>query len=152
MSADPIRQPIEEEGLVGRLCYPPAPGTHPTVIVLGGSGGGSEARRRGSAVLRGIYGAGALLLRSRPAASKVGREPARLLLQSHHLVEGSIRRRSTSRRCMANSKGGELALLLGTAYPEDIRAVVDYVPRGVVVCQGPSFDLQSVHRPGTHGR
>ncbi len=36
---------------------------------------------------------------------------------------------------------GELALLLGAAYPEDIRVVVDYMPSGVA-WQRPSFDLQ----------
>jgi acetyl esterase/lipase len=40
---------------------------------------------------------------------------------------------------MGGSKGGELALLLGATYPEDIRAVVGYVPSGVVY-QGVSFD------------
>ena len=46
---------------------------------------------------------------------------------------------------MGNFKSGELALLLGAAYPEDILAVVGCVPSGVV-WQGPSF-LQSVSRP-----
>ncbi|MDQ3921531.1 MAG: hypothetical protein M3248_04155 [Actinomycetota bacterium] len=41
---------------------------------------------------------------------------------------------------------GEVALLLGAAYPEDIRAVVDYIPSDVV-WQRPFFDLQSVRRP-----
>src|SRR5215210_900302 len=40
---------------------------------------------------------------------------------------------------MGNSKGGELALLLGATYPEDIKAVVGYVP-SAVVWQGVSFD------------
>ena len=40
MSAEPTRQEIEKEGLVDRLSYPSAPGTHPTVTVLGGSGRG----------------------------------------------------------------------------------------------------------------
>jgi uncharacterized protein len=40
---------------------------------------------------------------------------------------------------MGGSKGGELALLLGATYPEDIRAVVGYVPSAVVY-QGVSFD------------
>ncbi len=33
---------------------------------------------------------------------------------------------------MGNSKGGELALLLGATYPEDVKAVVGYVPSAVV--------------------
>ena len=40
---------------------------------------------------------------------------------------------------MGGSKGGELALLLGATYREDIRAVVGYVPSGVVY-GGVSFD------------
>jgi acetyl esterase/lipase len=33
---------------------------------------------------------------------------------------------------MGSSKGGELALLLGATYPGDVKAVVGYVPSGVI--------------------
>ena len=34
------RQSVREDGLIGTLFYPPSPGPHPTVIVLGGGDGG----------------------------------------------------------------------------------------------------------------
>jgi hypothetical protein len=43
---------------------------------------------------------------------------------------------------VGNSKGGELALLLGATYPEDIKAVVGYAP-SAVVWQGQPSDQRS---------
>ncbi len=45
---------------------------------------------------------------------------------------------------VGNSKGGELALLLGATYPEDVRAIVGYAPSGVV-WQGITFDREFYH-------
>jgi dienelactone hydrolase len=151
MSADPIRQPIEEEGLVGRLCYPPAPGTHPRVIVLGGSGGGLKQGGAAALSSEGFTALALCYFGLDPLPPKLVENPLEYFSKVITWLKDQFAVDPPRVVVMANSKGGELALLLGTAYPEDIRAVVDYVPSGVV-CQGPSFDLQSVHRPGTHGR
>jgi pimeloyl-ACP methyl ester carboxylesterase len=45
---------------------------------------------------------------------------------------------------VGNSKGGELALLLGATYPEDVKAVVGYSP-SAVVWQGIAFDREVYH-------
>ena len=45
---------------------------------------------------------------------------------------------------LGNSKGGELALLLGATYPEDIKLVVGYAPSGIV-WQGIPFDREAYY-------
>ena len=45
---------------------------------------------------------------------------------------------------VGNSKGGELALLLGATYPEDVKAIVGYAP-SAVVWQGITFDREVYH-------
>jgi len=45
---------------------------------------------------------------------------------------------------VGNSKGGELALLLGATYPDDVRAIIGYAPSGVV-WQGITFDREVYH-------
>ena len=45
---------------------------------------------------------------------------------------------------VGNSKGGELALLLGATYPGDVGAVVGYAP-SAVVWQGIAFDREVYH-------
>ena len=45
---------------------------------------------------------------------------------------------------VGNSKGGELALLLGATYPEDIKVVVGYAPSGIV-WQGIPFDREAYY-------
>ncbi len=45
---------------------------------------------------------------------------------------------------VGNSKGGELALLLGATYPEDVKAIVGYSP-SAVVWQGIAFNREVYH-------
>src|SRR5919202_1673940 len=145
MSAEPTRQEIEKEGLVDRLSYPSAPGTHSTVTVLGGSGRG--LKEGGAAALSSEgFTALALCYFGLDAASKVGPDPAGVLLQSHHLLMALLAAFGVAHDSDTRWIEGEVALLLGAAYLEDIRAVADYIPSGVV-WQRPFFDLQSVRRP-----
>ena len=43
-----------------------------------------------------------------------------------------------------NSKGDELALLLGATYPQDVKAVVGYAP-SAIVWEGIDFDREMYH-------
>jgi len=125
--------PVRERGLVGAFYEPPDGGRHPAFIVLSGSGGGVPApanhagglASRGYAVLALAYfGAGGLprTLSNIPLeyfggalrwlAAQPSVDPARIGV-------------------LGGSRGGELALLLGTVYPA-IRLVVAYMPSNAV--------------------
>jgi hypothetical protein len=137
MSVTPIRQPIEKEGLVGTLFYSSTPGPHPTVIVLGGSGGGlkdgaATLSSEGFTVLALAYFSIDLL------------SPKLVEIQLEYFSEATTWLKDQPAvdpqriALMGNSKGGELA----------IRAVVGYLPSGVV-WQGQSFNLQLIRHPGS---
>jgi dienelactone hydrolase len=130
--AQVTRQPIEQEGLVGTLFYPTAPGPHPTVIWLGGSEGGL---REGTAALLASHGYAALAL----AYFGVDPLPGELVEIPLEYFADAIAWLKTQPAVdpdriaiMGGSKGAELALLLAATYPDDIRAVVAYKPSAVV--------------------
>jgi dienelactone hydrolase len=118
---------VREDDITANLFLPEGKGPYPTVLVLGGSGGGFADRQaallayHGFAALSlayfGIEGLPAELRRIpleyfESALNWIGQHP--LLDSSHLAVSGT-------------SRGGELALLLASRYPQ-IRSVVAWVP------------------------
>ena len=139
-----IRRPVEEEGLVGTLFRPSAPSAYPAVITVGGAGGGlSEGGARSfasegfAALALAYFGADTLprelveipLEYFGKAISWLGAQPG---VDAERVA------------VVGNSKGGELALLLGATYPEDVSAVVGYAP-SPVVWQGIPFNREAYH-------
>lgn len=127
-----IRQPVDEEGLVGTLFRPIAPGPRPSVIVLQGSLGGLL---EGSAAVLASQGFSALAL----AYFGVDPLPRELVEVPLEYFADAIAWLKTQAAVDADriavigvSKGGELALLLAATYPEEIKAVVGYSPSSVV--------------------
>ena len=127
------RTEIRDQGMIGAFYTPPGPGPHPTILLLGGSGGGlvgTDIRgallaSRGYAVYVLAYFA---LEHLPPELFEIPLEyfdTAIRWLQAHPAVDGE-------RLGVAGfSKGGELSLLLAATFPE-LKAVAAYVPSGVV--------------------
>ena len=125
------RHPIRTEGIVGTLFLPPGDGPHPAVIVLTGGGGGIDEYR------------GAILASHAYAALNLGYFamaglPRGLVNIPLEYFENAIRwmrlqpwLRDQFLAVWGESRGGELALLLGATFPE-INAVIAWVPSGVV--------------------
>jgi len=120
-----IRIPVREKGLVGTLFLPGSEGNYPVVITLGGSGGGLY---EGEAAILASHGYAALAL----AYFGIDPLPAGLYnipleyfktaidwLKSQEIID------SNKLTVMGFSKGCELALLLGSTFP-DIRVVIGY--------------------------
>jgi uncharacterized protein len=138
------RRPVEEEGLVGTLFCPSTPGPHPTVIALGGVGGGL---REGGAEALASEGFAALAL----AYFGVEGLPHELVEIPLEYFERAIAWLKSQPEVDANrialvgnSKGGELALLLGATYPEDVKTIIGYAP-SAVVWQGITFDREAYY-------
>ncbi|MGN7479535.1 acyl-CoA thioesterase/bile acid-CoA:amino acid N-acyltransferase family protein [Solibacillus silvestris] len=125
------RIPVRERGLVGTFFCDSNSGPLPTVIVLGGSEGGL---RESNAALLASYGFNTLAL----AYFGIEGLPKELVnipleyiqnaidwLKDHPKVDFS------KLGVFGTSKGGELALLSASMFPS-IKAVVGYVPSGVV--------------------
>jgi dienelactone hydrolase len=135
------RQPIKEEGLVGTLFYPSTPGPHPAVVALGGMGGGLK---EGGAEVLASEGFAALAL-AYLGVAPLPHEQVEIPLEYFERAIAWLKAQpaidANRIAIVGNSKGAELALLLGATYPEEIRAVVGYAPSSIV-WQGIPFDRE----------
>jgi uncharacterized protein len=139
-----FQQPVEEENLVGTLFYPSAPGPHPTLIALGGAAGGL---REGGAEVLASKGFAALALayfRVDPLPRELVEIPLEYFERAITWLKSQPEVDANRMAVVGNSKGGELALLLGATYPKDIKVVVGYAPSGIV-WQGIPFDREAYY-------
>jgi len=133
LAKDVRATPLREPGLVGVFYEPPGGGRHPAVLVLSGSGGGippagghgGGLASRGFAVLALAYFGAPGLPRtlSNIPIEYFGR--ALQWLTSQPSVD------SDRIGVLGGSRGGELALLLGTLY-QNLKVVIAYMPSNVV--------------------
>ena len=132
---------MEEEGLVGTLFRPSASDSWPAVITLGGSGGGLS---EGGAKILASEGFAALAL-AYFGVDSLPRDLVEIPLEYFERALAWLRAQpgvdADRVAVVGNSKGGELALLLGATYSRDIGAVVGYAP-SPIVWQGIPFDLE----------
>jgi uncharacterized protein len=138
------RRPVEEEGLVGTLFCPSTPGPHPAVIALGGVGGGL---REGGAEALASEGFASLALAYfgvEPLPSELVEIPLEYFEWAIAWLKSQPEVDANRIALVGNSKGGELALLLGATYPEDVKAIIGYAP-SVVVWQGITFNREAYH-------
>lgn len=138
------RQPVEREDLVGTLFYPTTPGPHPTVVVFGGWGGGIREGGAEALASEGFAALALAYLGIDPLPRDLVEIPLEYFAEAIAWLKVQPAVDADRIAVMGNSKGGELALLLGATYPEDIKAVVGYVP-SAVVWQGAPSDQWSYH-------
>ena len=124
-----------EAGRVGRLFIPPGRGPHPVVIVLSGSGGGFDLDKAAALSRHGFATLALAYFGIPPLPAWLHRIPldyfdtALAWLASHPELD-------TERiGALGVSRGAELALLLGTKFPQ-IRAFVAYAPSSLVWAAG----------------
>ncbi|MGN6141769.1 MAG: CMD domain protein [Ralstonia sp.] len=145
-----VRAPDNEEGLVGTLYLPDPyahPGPRPAVLILNGSGGGINEPRAALYASHG-YAAFALAYFKAPGLSDyISNTP----LEYFERALAWLRRRVAPLHdfvaVSGQSRGGELALLLGATFPEAVSAVIGYVP-GAVVHSGQNAADPAVGREG----
>lgn len=136
------REAVDREGFAGALFLPAGKGPFPVVICLSGSGGGFSEPRAALLASRG-YAAFALAYFNAGSLPRVLREvPLEFLEKGLGWLEGRSEVDSRRLAVYGFSKGGELALLLGSLYPR-IRAVAA-VSGAAHVWQGLDF-----RRPGS---
>ncbi len=128
------RAEVRDDGLAGTLFTPDGPGPFPVVIVVPGSDGGVPEP---IAALFASHGVAALAL-AYFNAPEPGRVPATLTEIPLEYFGTAIRwlerqpaLDTSTLTVSGTSRGGELALLLGSIYPE-IRAILAWVPSNYV--------------------
>ena len=119
-----IRQRVDKERLVATLFRPIASGPRPTVIVLSGSLGGMM---EGTAAVLSSQGFAALAIAYfgvDPLPPELVEVPLEYFAEVIAWLKEQPAVDPDRIAVMGVSKGGELAVLLGATYPEDIKAVV----------------------------
>jgi dienelactone hydrolase len=126
------RSEVRDDGLVATLFEPPGRGPHPLVIVLMGSGGGLNEQRAALLASRG-FAALALAYFAMPGLPSALCEIP--LEYFDRALDWAARRPSLDAGRVflwGQSRGGELALLLGAERPARIHGVIGWVGSGVV--------------------
>lgn len=132
LSPSVTRIPVRENGLVGTLFVPKEGGPYPAIVMLGGSEGGL---RTSNASLLSAHGFAVLAL-AYFGIEKLQEQLMHIPLEYFYKAIEWLRKRndvaSEKLAFIGTSRGGELALLCGSFFPE-IKAVVGIVPSSVVV-------------------
>lgn len=141
------RVEVREQGLVGTLYLPATPGPHPAVVILNGSGGGVNEPRAALYASHG-YLAFALAYFKAPGLSDyISNTPLEYFKKGLDWLRQKYQPLNNFVALNGQSRGGELVLLLASIYPEDVSAVVAYVP-GAVVHSGQNAADPAVGREG----
>lgn len=143
------RVEVREDGLVGTLYLPAgsAPGSHPAVMILNGSGGGINEPRAALYASRG-YAAFALAYFKAPGLSDyISNTPLEYFQTGLRWLRKKVQPKHDFVAISGQSRGGELVLLLGATFPKEVSAVVAYVP-GAVVHSGQNACDPKIGREG----
>lgn len=145
-----VRAVDNEEGLVGTLYQPDPyahPGPRPAVLILNGSGGGINEPRAALYASHG-YAAFALAYFKAPGLSDyISNTPLEYFERALAWLRKRVQPLHDFVAVSGQSRGGELALLLGATFPEAVSAVIGYVP-GAVVHSGQNAAAPAVGREG----
>lgn len=126
------RREVREEGLVGTVFTPAGSGPHPVVVVLNGSGGGIN-EPRGALYASHGYQAFALGYFKAPGLSPfITETPLEYLEAGLRWAHRELEPKDGFVAVSGQSRGGELALLLGATFPDLVSAVIAYVPGAMV--------------------
>jgi dienelactone hydrolase len=131
-----LKIPNETEGAsarettVGRLFIPPGRGPHPVVIVLSGSGGGFDLDKAAVLSRHGLATLALAYFGIPPLPNWLHRIPLEYFEAALTWLHAQPEVDSQRIGILGVSRGAELALLLGSQFPQ-IRAIVAYAPSSV---------------------
>jgi dienelactone hydrolase len=133
-----VRQvPVHAGRLRGVAFFPDRPGPLPSVVVFSGSGGGLGGLGgvQSTAALLASRGFAALALayfRYEDLPADLVEIPLEYFAEGIEWLKSQVTVLGDRVAVVGASRGGELALLLGSVFPDDIAAVVAKVPSGVI--------------------
>ncbi|HXJ84606.1 MAG TPA: acyl-CoA thioesterase/bile acid-CoA:amino acid N-acyltransferase family protein [Candidatus Methylomirabilis sp.] len=131
VSPDVERMDLRAHGLVGTYFRPAGAGPFPSVIVVGGSGGGLNELSSALMASRGLAALALAYFGVEPLPLDLKRIPLEYFETAIGWLQARPEVRSGGVGFVGTSRGGELALVLGSTFPA-INRVVAYVPSGVV--------------------
>ena len=119
--------PVHDDGLRGVLFTPPGAGRHPAVLVVGGSNGGVPLRPAAWLASHGDVAFALAYFRFEDLPPQLEGIPLEYFQKALQWMARRPEIGDTRVAVLGTSRGGELALQLGSMYPR-IGAVVAYVP------------------------
>jgi dienelactone hydrolase len=119
------------ETTVGRLFIPPGRGVHPVVIILSGSGGGFDLDKAAVLSRHGFATLALAYFGIAPLPTWLHRIPLEYFEAALAWLSAQPEVDSQRTGILGISRGAELALLLGSTFPQRIRTVVAYAPSSV---------------------
>ncbi|MDL2210936.1 acyl-CoA thioesterase/BAAT N-terminal domain-containing protein, partial [Desulfovibrio sp. OttesenSCG-928-O18] len=135
-------EPIAHPELAGTVFYPATPGPHPVVFGLNGSNGGMPLQRCALYAANG-YIAVALAFFGAPGRPQYfGETPLEYFESALCWAKETLKPKNDFIAVAGSSRGGELAFILASTFPEHIHAVVAFVPSAVV------NGIQQAGKPG----
>jgi len=123
--------PVERDGLYGVLYRPAGEGPFPALILLGGSGGGTEEWWAKTMASNGFAALALPYFNHKDLPSALLEVPVEVVGEAIAWLQGVQGVAADRIGIAGGSKGGELALIAAATYPE-ISAVVGCVPSGIV--------------------
>lgn len=145
-SCAPAATLVHEDGLAAAFARPPeGEPVRGAVVVLGGSGGGLRERDAIAFAQAGFVALALAYFGRPPLAAQLVEVPVETVRRG---LEWLIAHPAVQQRRVAlvgRSKGGELALLAASSYPDKVSAVVGYVP-SPIAWQGVAFDRNARRR------
>ena len=126
------RREVREDGLVGTLYLPAGEGPHPAVMILNGSGGGFNEPRAALYASRGFAALTLAYFKAPGLSDYISNTPLEYFQKGMQWLRKTVRPKNDFVAINGQSRGGELVLLLGATYPQEVNAVVAYVPSAYV--------------------
>ena len=122
---------VAENGLVGKFYLPNAAEKVPALLILGGSDGGMDTQMASLLASHGYATLALAYFGSPPLPSSLTEIPLEYFKTAIDWLQTQENVAADKIGVLGTSRGGELALLLGSKYPE-IKVVVGYVGSGIV--------------------
>ena len=125
-----VRTPVHEAGLYGVFFAPPGGVSSPGVLVVGGSEGGMPTRKAAWLASRGFAAFAVAYFHYEDLPSQLEAIPLEYFQRALGWIAARPETSGQKIAVMGTSRGGELALQLGSMFPR-VAAVVAYVPANV---------------------
>jgi hypothetical protein len=122
---------LTEDGLAGALFLPPDEGPHPAVVTLAGSGGGILASEAALLASRGFAALALAYFNFPGRPAQLAGQPLEYFGAALDWLARQPAVRPGALAVKGNSRGGELALLIGAHFPQ-VGAVVSVAGSGIV--------------------
>lgn len=127
-----VREEISEGGIVGVLYRPTGAGPFPAVMFLNGSNGGVNEPRAALMAAKG-YHAMTLAYFGYPGVQRhISNTRLEYFADALDWLRARVQPKDGFVAVSGQSRGGELALLLGATYPDKVSAVAGWVPSAFV--------------------